>query len=191
MHTISTPWGPSQNATPYGEGITFHSTAGHGGFFVAASIESQIPEYLRAAYVRGTRGWYEEDCDAAIVVVCFPERFTPEQVCEAKASLRAWHPNEYERFYGVTLQPGESFKRDQETFHKAHANDYLVVTAWGSWHKQVGAGFVAVRARIGGRSDNEDAKEGFFLVPESEYQTRGGLPFVVDPSKHPQIEAIQ
>ncbi len=34
--TASTPWGPSQLATIYAEGIVSHMTAGHGGFHLSA-----------------------------------------------------------------------------------------------------------------------------------------------------------
>jgi hypothetical protein len=34
--TANTPWGPSQGATVYAEGIVCYSTAGHGGFHLSA-----------------------------------------------------------------------------------------------------------------------------------------------------------
>ena len=52
-----TPWGPSQGATVYAEGVTAHSTAGHGGFKLSAERNGgKVPPMLCAA-----GGWYEED----------------------------------------------------------------------------------------------------------------------------------
>jgi hypothetical protein len=70
--------------------------------------------------MRRAGGWYEEDCDWAIVATVFPEAFkgrdvgttTKDPLEAARSTLRNWHPDSYERFYSVTLQPGESFKRD-------------------------------------------------------------------------------
>lgn len=35
--TANTPWGPSQGATVYTDGVVCHSTAGHGGFHLDAT----------------------------------------------------------------------------------------------------------------------------------------------------------
>ena len=52
-----TPWGASQCATVYADGVVSHSTAGHGGFHLDAAHNAKVHPALRA---RG--GWYEEDC---------------------------------------------------------------------------------------------------------------------------------
>ncbi len=50
----STPWGPSQLATIYAEGIVAHMTAGHGGFRLSAERNKRIVRSLRI-----DSGWYE------------------------------------------------------------------------------------------------------------------------------------
>ncbi|MBN9489808.1 MAG: hypothetical protein J0H44_21430 [Alphaproteobacteria bacterium] len=50
----STPWGSSQGATLYAEGVICHSTAGHSGFHLSASRNAQVHPMLRSE-----GGWYE------------------------------------------------------------------------------------------------------------------------------------
>lgn len=66
-----TPWGPAQHSTEYGDGIIKYGTAGHGGIKVPDELNQKIPSALRVK-----DGWYEEDCDWAIVAVSFPGYFT-------------------------------------------------------------------------------------------------------------------
>jgi hypothetical protein len=53
----NTPWGPSQGATVYAEGVVCHSTAGHGGFYLSSDRNRKVNAMLRARrLVRGRRG---------------------------------------------------------------------------------------------------------------------------------------
>lgn len=71
-----TPWGKSQHQTQFGEGIVFHTTAGHGGFHVESRLLKLMPQVLQDFNpFTGKKGWFEEDCDWAIVAVAFPDRF--------------------------------------------------------------------------------------------------------------------
>lgn len=67
MHTI---WGPSQHCKTVADGIQQVSTASHGGYKLDAIRNALVPAYMRQA-----GGWYEEDCDWAIVAVIFPAAF--------------------------------------------------------------------------------------------------------------------
>ena len=103
-----TPWGNADGAEHIARGIMFYSTPSHGGYHLSPARNLQVPDALRLP-----GGWYEEDCDWARVVLAFPQYF-PDAVkqAEARQCLRAWVPSAYERFYGVTLQPGESYAKD-------------------------------------------------------------------------------
>lgn len=100
-------------------GVTFYTTESHGGFKLCGSLNALVPDYMRCA-----DGWYEEDCDWSIVATVFPAAFheyhasrppRAEEVLEmAKNTLKAWHPDAYERFYGVTLQPGTQCERRRD-----------------------------------------------------------------------------
>jgi hypothetical protein len=174
MHT---PWGASQDSKQYGKGITFYSTASHGGFKVIAELLAKMPDYLRSSEPRGdarrgTHEWFEEDCEWCFVATCFPERFSEQERAAAKDTLRNSFPDEYEKFYNVVLEPGDSYTRDKRLFKAAHAADYLVLSAFGDWHKGVPKGMVGVFAGKGGRTEHghypDDCK--WFLVPDEEYR---------------------
>lgn len=87
----STPWGPSQETTRIARGITFYSTAGHGGFKLSAGRNAIIRKEVkdRTWGLRGHDGWYEEDCDAALVVMAFPEHFSAQQIQNAAQMVMA------------------------------------------------------------------------------------------------------
>ena len=177
-----TPWGASQHSTPYGLGITFHSTASHGGFEVEATLNGSMPDVLRRE-----DGWYEEDCDAARVIVAFPDRFTAQEVQSAQNSLRTWHPDGYEAHFGVTILAGASFVKDERAFLAAHKEDYIVVAAYGDWHKDVPAGMVGLQARKGGRSAGGQEHFKNFLVADELYKQRGRHGFIVDLQRDTEV----
>lgn len=89
---IHTPWGFSQDVTPYGEGITFYGTASHGGFKVEEPYLSRIPvEWRRATFQQqGLRGWFEEDADWSIVVLMYGDRFNAEDRARAVEIFDGW-----------------------------------------------------------------------------------------------------
>lgn len=83
-----TPWGPSQESRQIAPGITFHSTAGHGGIHLdrqhQAAFRKLFPEFKPFAGAP----WYEEDCDYAVIVLAFPEHFRHESIRNAIQSVR-------------------------------------------------------------------------------------------------------
>ncbi len=82
---MQTPWGPTQESTPFGPGIVLHSTAGHGGFKLDAERNAQVPSEWRVE-----SGWYEEDVDALVVAITFPDRFPGHDQEEMKETLEKW-----------------------------------------------------------------------------------------------------
>lgn len=87
---MNTPWGPSQNWEKIAPGIFSHSTASHGGFHLSAERLAAMPEHLKVPGWGGNaaRGWFEEDCDAALVMLAFPEHF-PHAQGESGAAMRS------------------------------------------------------------------------------------------------------
>lgn len=74
-------WGPVQQETPVAEGITFVSTAGHGGYVLSNERAEQLQKtFPRFESSFSTAKEFEEDCDANIVVLAFPECFSDERV---------------------------------------------------------------------------------------------------------------
>ena len=170
----STPWGPSQGAVRYGEGVVFHSTSGHGGFLLSAERNANVHPILRDA-----GGWYEEDAAWAAVATAWPDLFTALERRQAEETLRHSWPDAWEAIHGRKLRPGESRTRDAEAFARLHVNDWVVISAIYSDHHP---GFTEVVATPGGRRDQK-AEERRFLVPSAEYKV-GSFGFVVDEARH-------
>lgn len=170
----NTPWGPSQGATVFAEGVICHSTAGHGGFHVSPERNGKVHAGLRAA-----DGFYEEDECWAIVAFTFPHLFTSFERRSAERTMKDSFPGAWEAITGNVLQPGQSWKKDERVFLAEHAADWIVVSAITSDHEK---GFVEVIATPGGKR-GPGTEERHFLVPSEEYRI-GRFGFVVDESRH-------
>ncbi|MGV2079671.1 MULTISPECIES: DUF7007 domain-containing protein [unclassified Rhizobium] len=171
----STPWGGSQMATIYVEGIISHSTSGHGGFHLSPDRNRIVD-----VSVRSEGGWYEEDCEWAIIALTFPDVFTGyERRCAEEAAKHTF-PAFWEKLRGRRLEPGESRSKDRSSFDRAHANDWIVISAIASFHH---VGMIEVIATKGGRREiSQDERR--FLVPDTEYSKRSSLGFVIDLQLH-------
>ena len=106
----STPWGMSDYSKKFGPGITFYGTPSHGGFRVSIGKLRKMPIILQGLHFPQP-GWFEEDSAYCAVMIAFPEYFSEEDVTNAKATLKNWYPDEYEKFYGEIIPDGESFVR--------------------------------------------------------------------------------
>ena len=84
------PWGAVQHAREIAPGIVSLSTAGHGGMVLSPERRAAMPPALRAFAPFAGEGWYEEDCDVAVVMMAFPEAFEVSQVWEAVDMARGW-----------------------------------------------------------------------------------------------------
>ena len=169
-----TPWGPSRGATIHAEGVTFHSTAGHGGFHLSAERNAKVDPLLRAA-----DGFYEEDECWAIVAITFPRLFTAFERRCAERTIKDSVPDAWEAITGTVLEAGESRKKDERAFLLRHASDWIVISAIRSDHHP---GFTEVVATRGGKRER-DADERRFLVPSGEYCV-GRFGFVIDEARH-------
>lgn len=109
----ASPWGVIDWAREIAPGIVSVSTASHGGFYVSRERLATMPEALARVptYVERSAGvkivtvagdgfggrWYEEDCDAALVALAWPEAFPREYLkvariigARAHVSIAAW-----------------------------------------------------------------------------------------------------
>ncbi|MGO6884388.1 hypothetical protein ACC702_37215 [Rhizobium ruizarguesonis] len=174
----STPWGPSQGATVYAEGIVSHTTAGHGGFKLSNERNDKIHPMLRCA-----GGWYEEDAAWAAVALAYPNLFTGyERKCAHRTVRDSW-PDAWEAIFGRLLAAGESHEKDRRAFEREHGSDWIVISALLSDHH---AGMTEVIATIGGVRV-ADAEERRYLVPSDEYEV-GRFGFVIDTARHPTYD---
>lgn len=83
---MNTPWGRAQSKKVLVPGITFYSTASHGGYYVSKAIRAVMPPHLVTE-----DGWYEEDCDWSKVALAFPHLFTPELQRIARETHARWY----------------------------------------------------------------------------------------------------
>jgi hypothetical protein len=181
-----TPWGTADYVKKYAEGVWFVSTPGHGGLKLDRKRNALVPEYMRRE-----GGWYEEDCEWALAVAglgiesthVIPGSETSGTVEKVRAEVRrtfgTWYPDEYERFYGETLKPGESYVKDGRAFKVANRENWVVISACGSEGPD---GMVMTTASKGGVLEYGSETRSF-LVPDGEYRV-GRFGFVIDTLRH-------
>lgn len=68
-----TPWGAPQSSKLLATGIVAFTTSTHGGIWLDAERNALIPLELKQKtfQLNGFHGWYEQDCDAQIVINFF------------------------------------------------------------------------------------------------------------------------
>jgi hypothetical protein len=71
----TTPWGKSDHAQKVARGIMWYSTPSHGGYHLSKGRLKSMPDPYRSFQPWAGEGWYEEDCDWALVILSFPEEF--------------------------------------------------------------------------------------------------------------------
>jgi hypothetical protein len=184
MHApIDTPWGQPQSVEHIADGIVFVSTASHGGFVLSESRNSQIPRYMKCCSTVGAqmrRGFYEEDCAQAIVIVVFSHFFGTDLVAAAHTAMKHWYPDAYEQFTGQTVDASESLVRREEEFDAANQDNLVVISALGYGPLVLG---IAVKGRD---RKNRGLRaptpcEYAFAIATERYERRGSNPYVIDP----------
>lgn len=81
---INTPWGVTDFSELVAKGIKFVSTPSHGGYLIDKQVaEGRIPlKVLKSLFVKVSENSpyyaFEEDCDAVLVPLFFPEITSPE-----------------------------------------------------------------------------------------------------------------
>lgn len=187
-----TPWGQAQHSHQIIPGVWTISTASHGGIWLSSARLEHVPAYMQRTWA-GTP-WFEEDVDWCIVFCVFEAELRQVEDEYVGATLKSgqhrntlknYRPDDFERFYGVTLGPGESQAKDEAAFYAAHAQDWLCIAALGDWKEGVPKGFVEVIATQGGRR-GAGTPERTFLVPATEYADRR-FAFIVDPNRHAEV----
>ncbi|WP_221969486.1 DUF7007 domain-containing protein [Rhizobium laguerreae] len=172
--SVSTPWGLSQHAVAYADGVIAHSTASHGGFALEPNRNAAVPSMLRSG-----DGFYEEDCAWAAVAIAFPDLFTDYEKRHADETLRQFYPEAWEAVRDTTLEPGQSRTKDRRQFDRDNADRWVVISAILSSHRP---GFVECIATLGGRRSSaggQGVAERRYLVCEEHYDI-GAFGFVID-----------
>ena len=92
MKFQTTPWGTPDHVQQVADGVWLISTPSHGGFYLDETRNARVPMSWQQGSFRqqGMRGWYEEDCDAPLVVMSLPELFDADEVRRAHDFLQMW-----------------------------------------------------------------------------------------------------
>lgn len=166
----NTPWGQSQDAKKIVRGLTFHTTAGHGGFLVSKGFAEKN---LTAAALNKAEKWgnyyaFEEDCLAAIVTFEIPAAKdifnNPSEITEERIikHLSSWYPD-YLIERDITPEP-EGYARwlrgQEDKRLRAERSPDLIIWAEGVDRNTV---------RVG------TADGAVHLVTSESYQRREGL----------------
>jgi hypothetical protein len=85
----STPWGVADGHIELADGVHRFTTPSHGGFHVSSEVRNTWPAPLRDFEPFAGQGWYEEDCDWAIVAVAMPSLFTADHVAQARRTIKS------------------------------------------------------------------------------------------------------
>lgn len=180
MKAKYSPWGAIESEREIATGITEINTARHGGFKLDRKRNLRIPECMRTV-----GGWYEEDCQWAIVALTFPEAF-PTLIDFAISTMKSNYPDQYTTITGNPVAVEESHVLRQRAYKESVKGKYLVVSAMGDWHEKVPSGMVGVIACIDGRNENGMFSNplNYFMVPAVEYNSK----MILD--GYPQVESL-
>ncbi|MGY3581868.1 hypothetical protein ACVIGB_000061 [Bradyrhizobium sp. USDA 4341] len=183
-----TPWGEADGKVVYGDGVVQYTTPGHGGFHLDRKRNAKVHPALRQAC--GDGAWYEEDCAWSVVAFTHGELFTSRERRIAIKTLKEYYPHPYTAATGEKVEPSESRTLREEEHGRRHANDWQAISAI---YDDENPGMTRVTATLGGHRStfNTTVEEKNFLVPNHEYAARSPeLAFVIDPSRHREIDAI-
>ena len=156
--TKSSPWG----TVDYQEFLTPDrkiyqvGTPSHGGIKVYSSYNKLIPEAFR-----NENGWYEEDCEWAIVYYfLFKElEASAETILKAEKTLKNYFWQAYESHFGVIISLEDSPKKVDDTKEELLKNEYVIVSRRGESQGLYGS-FIAFARKGGHHKLDERMKNG-------------------------------
>ena len=98
--TMQTPWGMADTVRHLDHGIIAVTTPSHGGYYVPPETRKKMPAPALTTWAGP--GWYEEDCDWALVALSFPDLFPPAAIEHAKRTVEHWKTAEVCAAFGLT-----------------------------------------------------------------------------------------
>lgn len=131
-NSISTPWGPSQQVRNIADGIDVVSTASHGGIRLSAARAKTLQALMpgQGTYA-GSSSWFEEDLDANLVVLAFPEHFSEQALFNAVRAIRDWEAGYLDPAKAFLAGAGKNLVARADAF-AATVNGRWEVTSYGS-----------------------------------------------------------
>jgi hypothetical protein len=152
---MNTPWGKSDSIQRFERGLSFVSTPGHGGFAITpqVALKHLSTPAVAKAQKYGSYYFFEEDCDAFIILLEVPTTrngMTEDKIID---SLSHWHAD---YLIARGIQPtanGLKFYNDNrlEDRMRADKSPDLIVSANGDWKQGVPKDMVEVTTADGAR----------------------------------------
>ena len=197
---IDAPWGTStEYATRHALGVLEVSCDRHGGFRVPAEVLENMPLALRSWQDDEGFGWYEEDCESALLMLGLPGLFTVQELRYARGMAERTYPAILDIVDGRAPDDPVSVRRAKRGFTEERI----------TWHPMLhlvdmddvdAEGMVRVQATMSDYwGSNPPSREEMrtprtFLVPASELAERDddvlglGPGFEIDPDRHEAVE---
>ncbi len=180
---MNTPWGISDSKQTIARGLSFVGTPSHGGFAVA---DGYARKHLSgAALLRGNRKgsyyFFEEDCDAYIILLEIPASRQGTLTDEKKIieGLSRWHADYLiERGIAPDLEGLKWFNENRQADRvREDKSPDLIVSASGDWAPWVEKGCVGVITADGSR----------WLIKGDQYNNRANLNLL---SHYAEVKAV-
>lgn len=90
------PWGRVYIVNAITPSLTWVVTASHGGIKLSNEYNKLIPSYLRKR-----SGWYEEDCEAAYVLIILEDQIKSECFEEQKISIHKSYEHNLNQYLAI------------------------------------------------------------------------------------------
>lgn len=143
MNRTETPWGAAQSERLLAPGLTWFSTAGHGGMRLSKERLKEFEHWMPGwTWGYAPRGWLEEDCDANGAALVWPREMEPRAVRYAvqwAECSRDTYGNRIAAAGFLTTPRGQEAVRVAREWETAHAGDWQKWGASGDrdgWHAE-------------------------------------------------------
>jgi hypothetical protein len=177
-----TPWGEWQDVYEHAPGIVFVSTARHGGFHLDAERRKEAHARIgKLPTFTGSQAWLEEDCDACLVYLIWPEYATDEQINDAVNTVN-WQVNNCSKWESIQKWLYRAGREDLLDRAKAHQEAVKDLWERGSlW--TVGKGWNVSFTRPGTIVDKARRTVEFERYPRKRYYTTEELDAIEQAAK--------
>lgn len=151
------PWGKVQDAEEVAPGIISVTTPSHGGMWLSDERRAQMPEALRAVPTTPGGNWYEQDVDAMLVILSFPDLFDGRYLWTLLDGMAyRWAGDRIRRaiegWRGASRMRAEDRAKawgDEHTDWWLRGSCSTGGDGWRVWFQQVGTGDRALRHLTG------------------------------------------
>jgi hypothetical protein len=122
---IDTPWGLADTTTEYSPGLVFYTTPRHGGFYLSPGCWQAVLAAFPGFQPWAGPQWLEEDCDAVIPPLLWPELFTADAVASAVRFAQSWESANFQPLRTWIFSPaGARVREIARAFYADNAQNW-------------------------------------------------------------------